>query len=165
MIINCHGTHINKLSKKLSCAIGILNRNKDNIPSELHKNLYTTLFESHPVAYGITAWGGVSDKKLQSLFKVQKRCLMIICDKETYLNKLKTFCRVRPYHYEKLEKSFYEKEPSKLIINKKFIMTVHNLYVYHCSNETPNIMKYRNPISMFNVFKISSRKSTQMVTP
>ena len=158
-------THINKLSKKLSCATGILNRIKDNIPSELHKNLYHTLFESH-LAYGITAWGGVSDKKLQSLFKVQKRCLRILFgDKETYLNKFKTCCRVRPYDHQKLENSFYEKEHSKPISNEKFIMTVHNLYVYHCSNETLKIMKYRTPISMFNVFKTSNRKTTQMVTP
>ena len=158
-------THINKLSKKLSCATGILNRIKDNIPSELHKNLYHTLFESH-LAYGITAWCGVSDKKLQSLFKVQKRCLRILFgDKETYLNKFKTCCRVRPYDHQKLENSFYEKEHSKPIFNEKFIMTVHNLYVYHCSNETLKIMKYRTPISMFNVFKTSNRKTTQMVTP
>ena len=44
-------------------------------------------------------------------------------------------------------------------------MTVHNLYVYHCSNETLKIMKYRTPIRMFNVFKTSNRKTTQMVTP
>ena len=76
-------THINKLSKKLSCATGVLNRIKDNTPPELYKNLYHTLFESH-LAYGITAWGGVSDKKLQSIFKVQKRCLRILFgDKET----------------------------------------------------------------------------------
>ena len=43
-------------------------------------------------------------------------------------------------------------------------MTVHNLYVYHCSYETLKIMKYRTPISMFNVFKTSNRKTTQMVT-
>ena len=47
-------THINKLSKKLSCATGILNRIKYKIPSELYKNLYHNLFESH-LAYGITA--------------------------------------------------------------------------------------------------------------
>ena len=122
-------THINKLSKKLSCATGILNRIKDNIPSELHTNLYHTLFESH-LAYGITAWGGVSDKKLQYLFKVQKRCLRILFgDKETNLNKFKTCCRVRPYNHQKLENSFYEKEHSKPIFNEKFIMTVHNLYM------------------------------------
>ena len=33
------------------------------------------------------------------------------------------------------------------------------------SNETLKIMKYRTPISMFNVFKTSNRKTTQMVTP
>ena len=44
-------------------------------------------------------------------------------------------------------------------------MTVHNLYVYHFSNKTLKIMKYRTPISMFNVFKTSNRKTTQMVTP
>ena len=105
-------THINKLSKKMSCATCILNRIKDNIPSELHKNLYHTLFESH-LSYGITAWGGVSDKKLQSLFKVQKSSVRIIFgDKETYLNKFKTSCRVRPYDHQKLENSFYEKVPS-----------------------------------------------------
>ena len=37
-------------------------------------------------------------------------------------------------------------------------MTVHNLYVYHCSNETLKIMKYRT-------LKTSNRTTTQMVTP
>ena len=129
-----------------------------------HQN-YIKIFESH-LAYDITAWGGVSDKKLQSLFKVQKRCLgNLFGDKETYLNKFKTWCRVRPYDHQKLENSFYEKEHSKPIFNEKFIMTVHNLYVYHCSNKTLKIMKYRTPISMFNVFKTSNRKTTQMVPP
>ena len=54
---------------------------------------------------------------------------------------------------------------NQYLIKKRFIMTVHNLYVYHCSNETLKIMKYRTPISMFNVFKTSNRKTTQMVTP
>ena len=96
---------MNKLSKQLSYATGILNRIKDNTPSELHH----TLFKLH-LAYGITAWGGVSDKTLQSLFNVHKMCIRIIFgDKETYLNKFKTCCTVRPYDHQKLENSFYEK--------------------------------------------------------
>ena len=78
--------------------------------------------------------------------------------KETYLNKFKTRCRVRPYDHQKLENSFYEKEHSRPIFNEKCIMTVHNLYVYHCSNETLKIMKYRTPISMFNVLKLQIEK-------
>ena len=65
-------THINKLSKKISCATGILSRIKDNIPSELHKNLYHTLFESH-IAYGITAMGWCLRQKNCSLFLRSKK--------------------------------------------------------------------------------------------
>ena len=100
-----------------------------------------------------------------SIFDIINEIINIYGNKETYLNKFKTCCRVRPYDHQKLEKAFYEKEPSKPIFNKKFIMTVHNLYVNHCSNETLKIMKYRTPISMFNVFKTSNRKTAQMVTP
>ena len=61
-------SHIHKLSKKLSCSAGILNLIKDSIPEDLYKSLYFTLFESH-LSYGITVWGGVSNNKLESLFK------------------------------------------------------------------------------------------------
>ena len=52
--------HIKKLSKKISCSAGVLNTIKDNIPEELFKNLYFTLFESH-LSYDITLWGGISN--------------------------------------------------------------------------------------------------------
>ena len=48
-------SHIHKLSKKLSCSVGILNLMKDSIPEDLYKSLYFTLFESH-LSYGITVW-------------------------------------------------------------------------------------------------------------
>ena len=38
---------IKKLSQKLNCQIGALNRIKDNIPMKFHEDLYFTLFESH----------------------------------------------------------------------------------------------------------------------
>ena len=96
--------HINNLCKKLSSATGILNRIKDNIPHELHKNLYHTLFESH-LSYGITAWGGVSDLKLEPLFIAQKKCIRVLFgDKEVFLNKSRTCCRVRPHGQQKLDK-------------------------------------------------------------
>ena len=37
---------------------------KHVIPSELYKNVYLTLFESH-LSYGITAWGEISKNLLQ----------------------------------------------------------------------------------------------------
>ena len=90
----------------MSCATGILNLIKNNIQSELHKNIYYTLFESH-LAYGITAWGDVSDKKLQSLFKVQKRCVRIIFgDKKHTLISSKLAAELDPYDHQKLENFF-----------------------------------------------------------
>jgi len=68
--------HIKMLSKKLSSRTGVLNRIKDNVPQNLHIDLYHTLFESH-LSYGVTVWGGVSKSKLQSITVVQKRCLRI----------------------------------------------------------------------------------------
>ena len=67
-------SHLKKLYKKLSCSTGILNTIKDNIPDDLHKSLYHTLFESH-LTYGITVWGGVTNNKLLRLFKLQKKML------------------------------------------------------------------------------------------
>ena len=39
--------HTKFLNSKLKCEIGKLNMMKHAIPSELYKNLYLTLFESH----------------------------------------------------------------------------------------------------------------------
>ena len=157
--------HINYLVKKLACTTGILNRVKENIPTELHKNLYHTLFESH-LTYGITSWGGVCDNKLETLFKTQKKCIRILFgDKNAYLDKFKTCCRIRPLGAQKLGQAFYEKEHSKPLFNKQEIMNVYNLYVYYCCNEVLKIMKFRTPISMFNLFETSDLNPTLFVTP
>lgn len=157
--------HINFLVKKLACTIGILCQIKENIPTELHKNLYHTLFESH-LTYCITSWGGVCDSKLKTLFKTQKKCIRILFgDKQAYLNKFKTCCRTRPLGAQKLGQAFYEKEHSKPLFNKQEIMNVYNLYVYYCCNEVLKIMKFRTPISMFNLFELSDLNPTLFVTP
>ena len=86
---------------------------KDNIPEELHKNLYYTLFESHR-SYGITVWGGVSNNKIEPLLKRQKKCLRILFgDKEAYLNKFKTCARARGIENQYLGQKFYRRENSK----------------------------------------------------
>ena len=128
-------SHIKKLSKKLSSSAGILNLIKDNITEELHKNLYYTLFESH-LSYGITVWGGVSNNKIEPLFKKQKKCLRILFgDKEAYFNKFKTCARARGIENQYLGQGFYRRENSKPLFNRNNIMNVRNLFIYHCSNE------------------------------
>ena len=100
--------HTKYLNSKLKCEIGKLNRiNKCN-PKFAYKELYRTLFESH-LNYGISAWGGISFKKLEPLFITQKKCLRTMFgDNEVYHNKFKTAARVRPRELQKLGAEFYE---------------------------------------------------------
>ena len=145
-------SHLSKLTKKLASCSGMLNRIRDNIPCELHKDLYHTLFESH-LTYGITVWGGVAVSKIDPLFKAQKRCVRIMFgDKEAYLNKFKTSARSRTINNQKLGPDFYQKEHTKPLFRKHQIMTVFNLYLYHLINDVFKILKFRTPISIYSLF-------------
>ena len=93
---------------KLKCEIGKLNMMKHVIPSELYKNVYLTLFESH-LSYGITAWGGISKNLLQPLFITQKKCIRIMFgDKDAYMDKFKTCARTRSFENRFLEKKNFK---------------------------------------------------------
>ena len=160
-------THLKNLTKKLACSAGIINLIKDNIPDELFKNLYYTLFESH-LAYGITVWGGVSNNKIEPLFKLQKKCIRILFgDKEAYLNKFKTCARAREFEKQILGSDFYRRENTKPLFNKNSIMNIRNLYIYHCANEIFKILKFRTPICLFENFSLSDRngRETRLLTP
>ena len=146
----------------------MLNRIKENIPSHLHKDLYHTLFESH-LSYGITVWGGISHNRLLPLFRAQKKCLRILFgDKNAYLDKFKTCARTRPFtgkDSQKLDEMFFMKEHSKPLFNSTKVLTIHNLYSYHTTNQVYGILKYRSPISLFNILHLSNRKETLLITP
>ena len=161
------GPHITHLSKKLSSCIGALNRMKHAIPEKLNYSLYHTVFESH-LSYGISVWGGVGNTLLEKLFALQKRCIRLLFgDYEKFIEKFKTCARIRPYGKQFLDYKFYEKEHSKPLFNSEKIMTVHNLYIYHCCLEMIKILKLRTPISLYSClkFNISDRKPTLMIRP
>ena len=157
--------HIDDLAKRLKCHIGSINRIKDNLPTQLHKQIYHTLFESH-LTYGITVWGGVSPKKLEPLLRLQKKCLRILFgDKEVYLNKFKTAARCRLFGSQSLGAEFFARENSKPLFNSHTIMTLHNLYTYHITQEAFKILKFRTPISLYSLFTRSARKDTLLIKP
>ena len=159
--------HRIKLAKKLATCSGMLNRIKDDIPTLLHKDLYHTLFESH-LTYGITVWGGASLSKIEPLFKTQKMCIRIMFgDREAYLNKFKTCARTRELGCQMLGAEFYTKEHTKPLFIKHNLITVHNLYFYHCINSIASILKFRTPISLFSLFDFSKRpgKETLIYLP
>ena len=160
--------HIDYLENKLNCQAGILNKIKNYVPTKHHKDLYYTLFESH-LSYCISVWGGVGKNKLNPLFIIQKKCIRILFgDKEKYLNKLKTLNTISHSQQNDSQlqgESLYCKEHTKPLFKSHDIMTVHNLYNYHCSMEIFKILKFRTPISLFSKFQLSQRKSTLILTP
>ena len=159
------GAHIKSLNSKLKCEIGKLCRIRHVIPRKHYKDLYHTLFESH-LRFGISVWGGVSNNKLEPLFKTQKKCVRILFgDLEAYLDKFKTCARTRPLEKQKLGSDFYEKEHTKPLFKENSLLTVHNLYKYTCLLEMFKINKLECPISLFSLFNRSLRRTERFITP
>ena len=145
----------NRISEeKLISSIVVIKRIKKYIPiSEYHK-IYSALFKSH-ISYCISCWGGISQNKLQGLFSVQKRCIRLLFGKELnydHSEYYETCARVRPYNQHVAERNF-QLEHTKPLFNKMNLLTLHHLYIYHTFIDTFKIMKYRTPISMFQLLE------------
>ena len=157
--------HVKFLKRKLNYAAATLNRIKDSIPSHLHRDLYYTLFESH-LSYCISAWGSAAQFRINSLWMIQKHCIRILFgDKIAYLDKKSTCARARSHEQQILGASYYKLESTKPLFKNNQILSIHNLYSYHCFTETLKILKLRQPISLFSKFNLSERKSTLLLNP
>ena len=73
---------------------------------------------------------------------------------------MRTYCRTRPYGNQKLGGTFHQKEHTKPLFNSLEILTVQNLFKYHCISEIFKIMKFRCPYPLYKSIKISSRDSS-----
>ena len=134
---------------------------KSCIPKHLYKDIYHTLFESHS-SYGISSLGGISQNKLKPLFITQKKCVRVMFrDNEAYFNNFLRF----PRESQKLGKEFYEHEHSKPLFNDNNLLTVYQLYKYHCTLELFKIVKLRLPISLYSLFNMSNRRENYFITP
>ena len=65
--------HIDKISKKISRATGIMNKLKQQLPTFILKILYDSLIQCH-INYGILAWGF----NITNIFKLQKKSIRVI---------------------------------------------------------------------------------------
>ena len=90
---------------------------------------------------------------------------MLFGDREAFLNKFMTCARTRMFGEQVLGDEFFQKEHTKPLFKIQHILTVHNLYVYHCILEVFKILKLRVPISLFSFFLTSKRKQTLLITP
>ncbi len=156
--------HIRHLKRKLNYAIATLYRIEDCVPKHLHTDLYHTLFESH-LSYCISVWGSATQQRISKLWTTQKKCIRVLFgDREEYLNKFSTCVRTRPYDSQALDGKFYALEHTKPLFKEHKILSVHNLYTYHCFMEAFKILKFRQPISLFEKFDISERKPTLLIS-
>ena len=85
-------------------------------------------------------------------------------DREAYQNKFKTACRTRSINQQQLGEEFFAREHTKPIFKEQKIMSIHNLYTYHCFMECLKILKFRSPMSLFSEYTLSNRKPTMIVT-
>ena len=156
--------HIKHLKRKLNYAIATLSRIMDSIPKHLHRNLYYTLFESH-LSYCITVWGSAAQYRISSLWTTQKQCIRVLFgDREAFLDKYNTCARARPIGLQTLGNDFYMPEHTKPLFKENKILSIHNLYTYHCFMETYKILKFRQPRSLFDNYNISERKPTLLIS-
>ena len=156
--------HIAALRRKLNYAAATLNRIRDCIPSNLHKDLYHTLFESH-LTYCISVWGDAAKFRTTSLWLAQKHCIRVLFgDKKAYFDKFMTCARVRPYSDQALGTSFYQLEHAKPIFKEHNILAFNNLYTYHTFMEVFKILKLECPRSLHDQFHISTRKQTSLIS-
>ena len=136
----------------------------DSIPKHLHRNLYYTLFESH-LSYCISVWGAAAQYRISSLWTIQKQCIRVLFgDREAFLDKYNTCARSRPFGLQTLGNDFYMPEHTKPLFQEKKILSIHNLYTFHCFMETYKILKFRQPRSLFDKYNLSERKPTLLIS-
>ena len=158
--------HIHELNKKLKSAAALLSKVRHWIPKERYLKIYHALFESY-LTYGISVWGRVSNSKLNKIFTVQKHCIRVLFgDRELYLVKFKTCARVRPRGSEKLGAEVYPKEHAKPLFTEYNLLAVRNLYHYYCTVDVFKIFKFRQPIILYEMYRLShSETSLALILP
>ena len=115
------------------------------------------------MAFGISVWGGVGKNRLEPLFLTQKKCIRIIFgNTEAFLDKFRTSVRTRAFGEQKLGAEFYSREPSKPLFMRENILTIHNVYKHRILMELFKILKFRAPISLYNLLScnIFSKNNT-----
>ena len=114
----------------------------------------------------MTVWGGICKTKLEKVFKIQKHCIRVLFgDLDAYIDIFCTSARTRPYGKQILGPSFYCREHTKRLFNTNEILTVQNLYNYHCCIEIVKILKFRTPMSLYSLLNISKRNNCISLIP
>ena len=74
--------------------------------------------------------------------------------RESLSEKYSTSARCRPLGKQVLDSIFYQREHTKPLFNGNYLLTIHNLYVYHSFIELFKVLKFRQPYSLFSSFNL-----------
>ena len=158
------GPQINYLKQKIVASIVVIKRIMKYIPEKEYSKIYDALFKSH-LSYCVSSWGGVSSNKLQCLFVLQKRCVRLLFGKEKSFDHpdfLDNCARARTYE-EHMSARNFKLENTKPIFNEQNLLTLHHLYIYHTFLDTFKLLKFRTPISIYNLLQNSPRNINIML--
>ena len=122
--------HIDCVSKKISCSIGVLNSLKHFLPNHIMVMLYNTLILPH-LSYNLLAWGSASYTDIAKLLVLQKKAVRIINN--------------TPYN-----------EHSDPLFKKCNILKVTDLYKYQACLFYFKCCKYTVPSYFCNFFTVGS---------
>lgn len=151
--------HILYLQNKLKVAIGVLKRIKPYLPRKTLKTVYHSLFESH-MTYCISVWGGTTKTHIETLFRLQKRCLRVLYGDEDQYN-----CNADmvPNHNQSatnnITRSFIQQH-TKPIFHNNEILTIQNAYSYFTCTEMTKTLKCRQPQAIYSLFTRSVRETS-----
>ena len=122
--------HINKISNKISRAIGIMNKLKHILPLNIKLTLYNTLILPH-INYNIMVWGNHTDK----IFKQQKKSLRIItcskynCHTNPIFKDLKIL-KVQDILYQKILKFYFKLKNDSLPRSFNYLTLTHSYDIH-----------------------------------
>ena len=89
------------------------------------------------------------------------------CQREKFIDKIKTFARARSNTDQILGSEIFEKDHTKPLFNANKILALQNLHFYHTCCEMFRIFKFKSPCAIFNQLNISdySSKELSVLTP
>ena len=132
-------SHINKLSTKISRAIGVIYKLRQYLPISILKTLYHSLVLPH-LTYGIIAWHFYSDH----VFKLQKKIVRIIANSSYNA------------HSEPLFKQL-----NLLKIGDIYKLNILKLYFKHCHRELPYYLQSIDFLQRSDVHQYHTRNKSQ----
>ena len=156
--------HIDHLANVLNSSLIMIKRIKKFIPESEYTKIYNSLFKSH-ISYCISCWGGIPSYRTEKIFCIQKRCVRLLFGKEVnfdHADYYKTCARTRTYSQHMAKKNYCLEHTKPLFCEQK-LLNLHNLYVLHTFMLLFKAVKFHEPISIFNLFKLSCRNNSLLL--